>query len=830
MKFTPTLEQQKIIDHCLTGKDLAVKAFAGTAKSTTLALVSHELHKQGKKGLYIAFNKSIAMEAKGKMASSVDCLTIHSLAYKNTEKKLLKKLQLPFINSTMIAERLNVSKVWYEVILMGERNKKLAKPESIIFLAKETIKKFCNSSDNIIQSHHVSLPDIGKARFSAGKKDIEIEVLKIAKRYWKEMVDSNSDVPITHDTYLKLFSMSAHKLNGYDYVMGDEWQDCNPCITIWFNEQPIQKIVVGDDHQCVSGDTMVDTDSGKKEMRYLEVGNKVKSFKNGVVCYKEVTKKSKSLENSGVQIETNGGKKLAMTKEHLIWAELGNLKNDQHIVYMMWRKGFGYRIGITNKLVTDGSSNFGQRTRSERAMKLWILDITETRNDALFLEVFYSINYSIPTRMYNASDRNRNQENANKLFNIFGENGINLLLDKKYSFDYPHWQVCNTPRSGSNSLTINMKAHTLKGTSISFEWGLDKPYVFDVLHTLGIVYTKAKKDNRYRLRKLFNSYVEALEFARSIQKLMPSCFIKESLGNANLIPASCLQKGMKVFVEDSGNVSREDIVNIQQYESDYYDIEVEDTANFFGNDILSHNCIYQWRGSINALESIDGIRVLNLTKTFRFGGTIADRANIILKYNGEKLPLVGNGNTADKEVEPKFYDCYIFRTNSSCLEHFSNLMESNDDLKVNLNIDVKDIMNFTNHWFALQDGNYPRVSHTQLIGFKSTEEVSTYLEENNDKDLERYVKLVNKFGKRLFYILKNVVDQNEADCIVTTCHKVKGLEFDSVYVGNDFDLINDSGAITDDDMLLNLAYVAVTRGKKYVNSDSINNFLNEINK
>lgn len=207
MNFTPTIEQQKIIDHCITGKDLAVKAFAGTAKSTTLALVSHELHKQGKKGLYIAFNKSIAMEAKGKMASSVDCLTIHSLAYRNTEKKLLKKLQLPFINSTMIAERLNVSKVWYEVILMGERNKKLAKPESIIFLAKETIKKFCNSSDNTIQSHHVSLPDIGKARFSAGKKDIEIEVLKIAKRYWKEMVDSNSDVPITHDTYLKLFSI-----------------------------------------------------------------------------------------------------------------------------------------------------------------------------------------------------------------------------------------------------------------------------------------------------------------------------------------------------------------------------------------------------------------------------------------------------------------------------------------------------------------------------------------------------------------------------------------------------------------------------------------------
>lgn len=489
MTFTPTLEQQKIIDHCLTGKDLAVKAYAGSAKSSTLALVSDELHKQGKRGLYIAFNKSTAMEAKGKMASSVDCLTIHGLAYRNTEKKLLKKLQLPFINSTMIAERLNASRVWYEVILMGERNRKVVKPESIIFLAKETMKKFCNSSDTTIQNHHVSLPDIGKARFTMGKKDIEIEVLKIAKRYWKEMVDHNSDVPITHDTYLKLFSMSAYKLNGYDYVMGDEWQDCNPCITIWFNEQPIQKIVVGDQNQQ----------------------------------------------------------------------------------------------------------------------------------------------------------------------------------------------------------------------------------------------------------------------------------------------------------------------------------------------------IYQWKSSVNALESIEGIKVLNLTKTFRFGGTIVDRANLILRYNGEKLPLVGNGSD-EKEVEPEYYNCYIFRTNSSCLEHFSTLMEIHGDLKVNLNIDVKDIMNFTNHWFALQDGNYPRVNHSQLIGFRNTDEVLTYLEENSDKDLERYVKLVNKFGKRLFYILKNVVDKNEADCIVTTCHKVKGLEYDSVYVGNDFDLINDSGAITEDEMLLNLAYVAVTRGKKYVNTDSMNNFFNEINK
>ncbi|KOC58565.1 Putative bifunctional polynucleotide kinase/RNA ligase [Habropoda laboriosa] len=488
MKFTPTIEQQNIINHCLSGKDLAVKAYAGASKTTTLSMVSKELDKQGKRGLYLAFNKNTATEAKGRMASSVDCLTVHGLAYRNTDPDLIRKLSLSFINSNILAERLSTKGVWYEVFFRGERKRKLVKPASIIFLAKETIKKFCNS-DETIDNCHVVLPEIGKGRFSSGKRDIEIEVLKISKRYWKEMIDTNNDVPITHDVYLKLFSLSGIQLNNYDYIMGDEWQDSNPCTTAWFDSQKVQKIVVGDDYQQ----------------------------------------------------------------------------------------------------------------------------------------------------------------------------------------------------------------------------------------------------------------------------------------------------------------------------------------------------IYQWRGSVNALQSNEDVDVLYLTKTFRFGGSICDRANQLLKHRDAPLPLIGNGSEVYHE-EPEFYYCYISRTNCSCLETFTTLMENNDQLKVHLNIDVKDVSNFANHWFSLEERKFPKVTHPQLIGFNNTQEVKEYLDENKDKDLDRYVQLVSKFGKKLFFILKNVVDLNEADCIVTTCHKVKGLEFDTVFIDGDFDLIDDEGDITEDEMLLNLAYVAVTRGKKYVNSESMNSFFNTINK
>ena len=59
------------------GRDLALIAGAGTGKTSTLQLMGESTTK---KGLYIAFNRSIADEASTRFKANVRCRTAHSLA------------------------------------------------------------------------------------------------------------------------------------------------------------------------------------------------------------------------------------------------------------------------------------------------------------------------------------------------------------------------------------------------------------------------------------------------------------------------------------------------------------------------------------------------------------------------------------------------------------------------------------------------------------------------------------------------------------------------------------------------------------------------------
>ena len=483
--FTPTEEQQAILDHCLTGSDLVVKAYAGASKTTTLSMLSDEMHKKQKSGMYLAFNKMTAMEAKDKMADSVECLTVHALAYRNTDRKLLAKLRLPFVQANELVYRWNISPVWIVTKLAGqcEKNQKIT-ANSILYLAKEAVRSYCNSADLLLSKTHCPRPNIGQAEVVSNLDGLKETILSVAKKYWVSMINPNSDIPITHDTYLKLYSLSDCKLNNLDYLMGDEWQDANPCTTEIFRKQTCQKIVVGDNYQQ----------------------------------------------------------------------------------------------------------------------------------------------------------------------------------------------------------------------------------------------------------------------------------------------------------------------------------------------------IYQFRGSINALNDDPNIKVLYLTKSFRFGDNVADLANKILIKSGAKLPLIGNGKDYPSKIL-NIYDCYIYRTNSGCVEKFFDLISKNGDIKVCLNIDVDDVKKFANHYFALKENKRVMRSHQMLVAFKSYDELNVYLEESKDGDLTKQIKLVDKIGKRINRISEMVVSSEEADCIITTCHKVKGLEYNNVYIGDDFTkLVDDTGNITDSDMELNLVYVGVTRAKEFINVDNIMNF------
>ncbi|MCP9946009.1 hypothetical protein LUX12_16335 [Streptomyces somaliensis] len=77
-EYPPTEQQQKIIDAALAGRDIAVQALAGTGKTSTLQMVTRRM--PDKRIVYVAFNRSIADEAKRKFPRNVTADTSHAFA------------------------------------------------------------------------------------------------------------------------------------------------------------------------------------------------------------------------------------------------------------------------------------------------------------------------------------------------------------------------------------------------------------------------------------------------------------------------------------------------------------------------------------------------------------------------------------------------------------------------------------------------------------------------------------------------------------------------------------------------------------------------------
>jgi superfamily I DNA/RNA helicase len=75
-----TTEQKTIINSLKELNNIKIFAFAGTGKTTTLKAIANSYPQA--RILYLAFNKSIEREAKGKFPRNVEVRTVHALAYK----------------------------------------------------------------------------------------------------------------------------------------------------------------------------------------------------------------------------------------------------------------------------------------------------------------------------------------------------------------------------------------------------------------------------------------------------------------------------------------------------------------------------------------------------------------------------------------------------------------------------------------------------------------------------------------------------------------------------------------------------------------------------
>lgn len=250
MTFKNTKEQDATIELALTGKNIRIQAFAGASKTHTLNLVANQLICPS---LYLAYNKSMAEEAKQKFPDHVEVRTTHSLAYSYIGKDYLHKLNRPkgaYVN--VGGTGAEIAKL-FKVKDLPLSNGKKVNAAAIGLCIKEAVNNFEFSADTELSAEHLPWDMISEFNRRKGfsKNPFIKMVLKHAKELWEMRIDKRSIVMCTHDTYMKLFQLTNPILSGYDVVYLDEAQDVNPCLLAIFNAQECQKIAVGDSLQSI---------------------------------------------------------------------------------------------------------------------------------------------------------------------------------------------------------------------------------------------------------------------------------------------------------------------------------------------------------------------------------------------------------------------------------------------------------------------------------------------------------------------------------------------------------------------------------------------------
>jgi len=440
----------------------------------------------------------------------------------------------------------------------------------------------------------------------------------------------------------------------FDHVIVDEAQDLN-AVQYSVISQIAGKVtdgsdgkslwIVGDDKQCVASDTPILTPSGEKAAKDLCEGDEVLAYRNGGITPQQVKHIVSSNWSNGFKMTTEGGRVLTMSPNHKIWASDPLLKEEQHLLYLMHRRDLGFRIGVTNKGFCEKDSRllYGQRPQTERAERLWILGIYNSKEEAYTAEALYSLRYQIPTAVYHSEwNRTFPVEKIAAVYKEFGENGRKLLEAKGLKLSYPNWMCRNSRLLASR--TIQLIAHGPKGTQVTLEWDQD-----EALDDKVEVEFKLFGQNRRRIRKWFTNYREGLEFAETLQDVT-GFNLSHRLSVANELPlrkitATALFPGMSVAVIDDGELVLDQVVKVEQVEDTFLDLDINDASNFFGGGVLSSNSIYGFRGARPDMftELNDDEEKSWETKfirtNYRCEPEIVEAANTLIDHNTKQIPM-----------------------------------------------------------------------------------------------------------------------------------------------------------------------------------------------
>lgn len=252
-----------------------------------------------------------------------------------------------------------------------------------------------------------------------------------------------------------------------------------------------------------------------------------------------------------------------------------------------------------------------------------------------------------------------------------------------------------------------------------------------------------------------------------------------------------------------------------------------------------HQSIYLFRGAMNAMEKLsEGADRYHLTQTYRFGPKIAAIANTILgDLKGETAKIEGLGRDKPwRGTSPT----RLARTNAQLFAIAAERMGEgvnwvgktsgrNGEYVVGVDGPDKYGLSALEDVYCLYANQHHKIKNPALRSMNYQSYVADS-EASQDAEGKIMVKLIEQHRHDTPALVESlrtqaVADPKDAQMLITTAHKSKGLEWDEVQIENDFEFlkeIEDNMATLSQPMSaeqaqeVNLLYVAATRAQSAV--------------
>ncbi len=261
VKINPTLEQRAVLDAIMTGKNVVVRALAGTGKTSTLKLAANRilLQKPDAKITYIAFNKSVQKEAAKEFPENTDARTDGSLAYWNIPKDILNKHKSEEDKKKVLRNQPDIAKH------LGIEPTTVSVKGTEVTLSSNDIPKLIRQA---VTNYTVSEDDKVTIKHFAGMNldTVPPTFIDYANRMWEDIASPTGLLNVSPSDRNKIWALSKPDfskglygedgLRKIDTVFFDEAQDINPVMAKILRDQAgngVQIVYVGDSNQAIYG-------------------------------------------------------------------------------------------------------------------------------------------------------------------------------------------------------------------------------------------------------------------------------------------------------------------------------------------------------------------------------------------------------------------------------------------------------------------------------------------------------------------------------------------------------------------------------------------------